>query len=78
MNHLIEALVKKLEGEVAIARANIKVYTSNAAGIGEHPDIVEAIETQIQKIADAEEKISVCKDHFGSGNEVRHPTNRSA
>ncbi len=72
MNYLIEALIKKLEGEVAIARANIQVYTKNAAGIGEHPDIVEAIEMQIAKIAEAEDKISVCNDHFGSGNERRH------
>ena len=51
MNYLIEALVKKLEGEIAVATANIDVYCKNAAGIGEHPDIVEAIETQIARIA---------------------------
>lgn len=72
MSYLIEALIKKLEGEIAMARANIQVYTKNAAGIGEHPDIVEAIELQIHKIAEAEDKIAVCKDHFGPGNEVRH------
>lgn len=72
MNYLVEALIKKLEGEIAMARANIQVYTKNAAGIGEHPDIVEAIEMQIAKIAEAEDKIAVCNDHFGSGNERRH------
>lgn len=72
MNYLIEALIKKLEGEIAVARANIQVYVRNAAGIGEHPDIVEAIELQVHKIAEAEDKIAVCKDHFGTGSEVRH------
>ena len=72
MSYLIEALVKKLEGEIAMARANIQVYTKNAAGIGEHPDVVEAIETHIHKIAEAEDKIAVCKDHFGTGHELRH------
>jgi|TARA_R100000081_G_scaffold54009_1_gene26355 hypothetical protein len=64
MNYLLKALVKKLEGEVEMAKANILVYQRNPAGIGEHPDIVEAIETQVDKIAQAEEKIETIKKHF--------------
>lgn len=64
MNYLLEALLKKLEGEVEMAKANIRVYEQNPAGIGEHPDVVEAIETQVAKIAEAEDKISVIKTHF--------------
>lgn len=64
MNYLLKALLKKLEGEVEMAKANIKVYEKNPAGIGEHPDVVEAIETQVAKIAEAEDKISVIKTHF--------------
>jgi hypothetical protein len=40
------------------------VYTRNSTGIGEHPEIVEAIETQIEKIANAEEKIATIETHF--------------
>ena len=65
MNYLIEALVKKLEGEIAVAKANIAVYQKNPAGIGEHPDIVESIETQISKIAEAEDKMNIIHTHFG-------------
>tara|TARA_X000000950_G_scaffold283025_1_gene382991 strand:- start:3758 stop:3976 length:219 start_codon:yes stop_codon:yes gene_type:complete len=61
---LLEALTKKLEGEIAVARANIKVYLKNSVGIGEHPDVVEAIETQIEKIAAADEKIETIRRHF--------------
>jgi hypothetical protein len=64
MNYLLEALIKKLEGEIAVAIANIRVYERAAAGIGEHPDIVEAIETQIEKIANAEEKIGMIIKYF--------------
>jgi len=64
MNYLIEALTKRLEGEIAVAKANINVYMKNPAGIGEHPDIVEAIESQIAKIAEAEDKLNVCKNHY--------------
>lgn len=64
MNYLLEALIKKLEGEVAMAKANIKVYENNPAGIGEHPDVVQAIETQIEAIANAEEKIETIHKHY--------------
>ena len=57
MNFLLQALVKKLEGEIEVAKANIKVYERNPVGIGEHADIVEAIESQIELIATARDKI---------------------
>lgn len=64
MNYLLEALCAKLEGEIQVAKANVMVYTRNAAGIGEHPDVVEAIETQISKIAEAEDKLETIRNHF--------------
>ena len=64
MNYLLEALVARLKGEIEVAKANVMVYTRNAAGIGEHPDIVEAIEVQIAKIAEAEDKLEVIHKHF--------------
>ena len=64
MNYLLEALIKKLEGEVAMAKANIKVYETNPARIGEHPDVVQAVETQIEVIAGAEEKIETIRKHY--------------
>jgi|TARA_B110000977_G_scaffold183607_1_gene246423 hypothetical protein len=67
MNYLLDALIKRLEGDVAIAKANVNVYMKNSAGIGEHPDIVESIETQISKIAEAEDKINAINTHFGIG-----------
>ena len=64
MSYLLEALIKKLEGEIAVALANIRVNEKMAAGIGEHPDVVEAIETQIEKVAAAEEKIEMIIKYF--------------
>ena len=61
---MLDALTKKLEGEIAVAKANVDIYLSNAAGIGEHSDILEAIEIQIEKIATAPEKIEIINDYF--------------
>jgi|TARA_R100001509_G_scaffold80198_1_gene45044 hypothetical protein len=62
---MLEALILKLEGEIAVAKANVNVYLNHSVGIGEHPDVVEAIETQIEKIAAAQEKIDTIRQHFG-------------
>ena len=59
--HLINALIKRLEGEIAVAEANVSVYLNNPAGIGEHSDIVESIETEIGKMAEAQDKIEACQ-----------------
>lgn len=56
-NIIISGLVKKLEGQKEIARANIAIYMNNPAGIGEHPGIVEAVEEELTKIAEANDKL---------------------
>ena len=61
---IVNALVKKFEGEIAEAKANIEIYLTNPAGIGEHPDVLDAIHTQLRKIAEAEHHIEVCQQHF--------------
>ena len=59
---LLLALELKYEGDVAIGKANIEVYMDNASGIGEHPDIVDAVDSQIEKVAEASEKLDVVRN----------------
>jgi hypothetical protein len=40
------------------------VYVKNPAGIGEHPGIIEAIETEVGKIAEANDKLETVQKHF--------------
>ena len=64
MNYLLEALSKKLEGDIAIAHANIKAYERNVVGIGEHPEIVQAIELELEKLATPQDKLDTLKKYF--------------
>ena len=59
MDYILEALKKKYEGDIAVAGANVAVYTHNAAGIGEHSNIVQAVDEQISIIAEAEDRLQV-------------------
>jgi hypothetical protein len=57
MKKIKTALEMKYRGEIAEAEANVWIYTRNPAGIGEHPEILAAIDTQIEKIARLELKL---------------------
>jgi hypothetical protein len=61
---IVHALVLKYEGQIAEAKANIDIYLTNPVGIGEHPEVLEAIHTQLRKIAESEHHIEVLQKHF--------------
>ena len=56
---ILEALKLKYEAEIAQADATINIYLNNSVGIGEHPQHLEEVDKQIDKIAQAKEKIDV-------------------
>ena len=64
MSPLLKALIQRLLGEIEVAKANIQVYQDHPAGIGEHPDLVQAIDSQVEIIAEAEDKIQVINKYF--------------
>ena len=52
-----DALILGYQGEIAKANANIEVYLQKPVGIGEHPDIIAAIDSEVEKAAHAQEKL---------------------
>ena len=67
---LLEAIKKHNEGKIALHKANIAVYLKNPAGIGEHPDIAEAVETELLKIANAQDIIDMVDRHFTTEEQI--------
>ena len=65
---ILDALEARYDAQIAEADATIKIYLENSVGIGEHPQHIDEIDKQFQKIADAQEKLQAIKD-------FREPTN---
>ena len=63
---MLKALMLKYEAEIESAKANITVYLDNPVGIGEHPDLVAAVDSQVEIIAHAQDKIEVLKKYYGA------------
>ena len=51
-------------GLIAQHKQNVEIYLNQPVGIGEHSDIMSAIETEITAIAQAHEKIEVINHYF--------------
>ena len=56
---ILRALQAKYEGEKEYHKANIEIYLSNPAGIGEHSDVLEAINIELERMVAADEKIHI-------------------
>ena len=62
---LLRALTAHAHGEMTYHKANVNVYLNNPVGIGEHPDLVSAVDSEISKLAEAEEKLLQIETLFG-------------
>ena len=63
-NQLIKALLAHAQGDIQKHVANVEVYLTNPVGIGEHSDITEAIETELNIIAKYQDQIDVINKYF--------------
>lgn len=63
-DQLIKAARMHAEGELERAKTNIMVYMQSATGIGEHSDIVEAIQEELDKMAAANDRIEMLEKYF--------------
>ena len=57
MDQKLNALKKRYEAQIAESLATLSIYLTNSVGIGEHPQHLEEIDKQLEKIANAEEKL---------------------
>ena len=67
---ILDALRAKYEAEIAEADATANIYLDNSVGIGEHPQHIEEVNKQIDKIAQAKEKLAVLEEFEPERGEV--------
>ena len=65
---ILEAAKKQAEGEVSVHIANIKVYQTMPAGIGEHSDVTEAVIAELDKLAAANDRLEMLNKYFNDKN----------
>ena len=61
---LINATRSHLAGQINKHLANVEVYMNNTIGIGEHSDIVETIELELEQMANYHDKLEMLTKYF--------------
>ena len=75
---ILRALIAHAQGDIAKHKANVEVYLEHPAGVGEHTDILESIEKELDAIAKYQDQIDVIKKYFMSSQTLSDIDRRSS
>ena len=62
--NMIQAIKDHAKGHIAKHAMNVEVYLRNSAGVGEHPDVLEAIEQELKIVAEYNDQIEMLEKYF--------------
>ena len=57
-----EALIKKLEGDIEVAKADLRTFLDKPIGVAEHIDYVDTADKKTAKLAEAKDKLDAIKN----------------
>tara|TARA_S200002703_G_C3655910_1_gene201400 strand:+ start:327 stop:536 length:210 start_codon:yes stop_codon:yes gene_type:complete len=58
-DNMIKALQNHAVANIHLHRLNIEAYFTNPTGIGEHSDLMESVQAELDKIAIHEDRLSI-------------------
>ena len=61
-----QALIKKLEGDIEVAKADLKIFLEKQIGVAEHIDYVATADKKLEHLAHAEDKLETLVKHFSN------------
>lgn len=69
---LLDAVRKHAEGHIAKHKANVLVYLNNPAGIGEHSDIIDAVEHELMEMAKYDDQLEMLDKYFAKEEQTQY------
>jgi hypothetical protein len=61
---IYDALVAHAKGHIEKHAANVEIYMEKAVGVGEHPDVLDAIEKELKIIAEYHDQLDILKTYI--------------
>ena len=62
---ITQALKNSLEASADRHRVNVSILLINNVGVAEHPDILQTIENELEKIAHYQDKLEALREFIG-------------
>ena len=63
-NEMLKTAIQHADGEIQLHKMNVEVYLTNPAGIGEHSDVMEAIQVELDKMSTAHDRKEMLTKYF--------------
>lgn len=70
-NTLLKAVRSHAQGHIDKHIANVEVYLNQSVGIGEHSNIIEAIEIELEEISKYQDQIDILDKYFPQTKELQ-------
>ena len=61
---MLKVLEEHARANLELHKKNVKVYLNNPAGIGEHSDVMEAVQIELDKMANHADRLEMIKSHY--------------
>ena len=61
---MITALVKDCHAKIAMAKMNVYILLNNPVGVGDHPNVMETVQAQIDIISQNKDRLNVLQEEF--------------
>ena len=61
---MLQALKAHATGHIKKHTMNVEVYLTNPVCIGEHPDVIDAVEKELDEIARYHDQLEVIKEYL--------------
>lgn len=63
-DNMIKAMEAHAKGHIEKHAMNVEIYLKNGVGVGEHPDVLEAVEKELEVIAKYHDQLEVLNKYF--------------
>ena len=63
---MIKAARLHAEAEIELHKTNVEVYMQKVVGIGEHSDIIETIQKELDQMAAADDRLEMLEKYFSA------------
>lgn len=67
---LLKAVKSHAQGHIDKHVANVEIYLTQSVGIGEHSDIIEAIEVELEEIAKYQDQLDIVEKYFDNSKQT--------
>jgi len=66
---IVSALIQDCHAKIQMAKMNVQIYLNYPVGVGDHPNIMETIQGQLDVISQNKDRLRVLESEFSEFND---------